>query len=322
MSEHKRTAKWFDDRRPVWEDISERLSRLEEGKSATPATALTAVRAYPELARDLAIARRQAPAGALTRRLELLYLELHRAIFRPPVNLRRDVAALVLRDAPEIARSLRWHILWITLLFAGSAAAGAWLIGRYPELAALFASEDMIATVERGELWTDALLNVMPSSLLAVSIFTNNIVVSLFAMCLGTLYGLGTVYIIGMNGMMLGGIFAFTAQHDMARRLFEFVVAHGFVELSVIAVAGAVGVSLGEALARPGRMTRAAAFQRATTRGAKLMAVCIVFLIGAGLIEGYVSPNPAYSLGARLLIGLTYFALFIVVLVPELRGRR
>ena len=56
--------------------------------------------------------------------------------------------------------------------------AGWWLVATYPELAGLFASAEMIEKVRAGELWTDDLLNVMPSSLLSVSIFTNNVVVA------------------------------------------------------------------------------------------------------------------------------------------------
>jgi type IV secretory pathway TrbL component len=46
----------------------------------------------------------------------------------------------------------------------------------------------------------------------------------------------------------------------------------------------------------------------------QLMVVCLVFLVGAGLIEGFVSPDPRIPLGARLAIGLTYLALFLLVL--------
>src|SRR5690606_1022034 len=111
-----------------------------------------------------------------------------------------------------------------------------------------------------------------------------------------------------------GAVFSYTAQHGLAIRLFEFVAAHGFVELSVIMIAGACGVSLGEALARPGHLTRSEAFRRATGRAIPLLVVCCAFLVGAGLIEGYVSPNPAYPLWARLAIGLAYLGLLIVVL--------
>jgi uncharacterized membrane protein SpoIIM required for sporulation len=311
-------ARWFEYRLSVWRTAAEQLALLERGKSAPPAVVLDAVRSYPEIARDLAIARRAAPTGSLTKYLERVYLQLHRTLFRKPSNLKQSLRALFAHEAAELAKGLRWHIAAVTALFFLSCAAGAWLIGTYPELVTLVASEQMVERVQRGQLWTDDLLNVFPSSLLAVQIFTNNIAVSLFALCLGVLYGLGTFYIIGMNGFMLGGVFAFTAQHGMGRRLFEFVCAHGFVELSVICIAGAIGASLGEAIARPGQLSRGAAFHAATVRGTRLMLVCVVFLVGAGLIEGYVSPDPRFPLAARLAIGLTYLALFVLVLTGAL----
>ena len=307
-------AKWFEQRVAEWRSAGARLRNLEHGKSVPTGTVLEAVRAYPEIARDLAIARRAAPNAALTKYLEGVYRELHRSLFRPPGAFWRGVLRLFTHDAAAAVRELRWQIATVVSLFVVCVGAGAWLVSAYPDLASLFASEQMIDGVQRGQLWTDDLLNVFPSSLLSVRIFTNNIVVSLFALSLGVLYGLGTFYIIAMNGLSIGGIFAFTAQHGIAGRLFEFTAAHGFVELSVICIAGGVGMSLGEALARPGELTRAAAFQCAVARGLKLMVVCLSFLVGAGFLEGFVSPNASFPLGARLAIGLSYFALFLLVL--------
>ncbi|MDX1563030.1 MAG: stage II sporulation protein M [Gammaproteobacteria bacterium] len=318
MSRRNAIAKWFEYRAPVWRDVDEALKQVERGKSASPEAVFDVVRAYPEVARDLAIARREMPSGSLTRQLERIYLHLHRVIFRPPSNVVAEIKELFVSGAAEIAAALKWHIFAVTALFIVSCAAGWWLVSTYPELASLFASEDMIEQVSRGELWTDNLLNVVPSSLLSVQLFTNNVTVSLFAICLGMLFGLGTIYIIGINGVMLGSIFAFTAQYDMHGRLFEFVVAHGFVELSVICVAGGVGASLGEALARPGALTRTAAFQRAVMRGMRLMVVALAFMVGAGLVEGYVSPNPNFPFAARLAIGLIYWAVFLIVLTGGL----
>jgi uncharacterized membrane protein SpoIIM required for sporulation len=297
-----------------WRATAQKLQGIERGKSAPAVVLLDAIRAYPEIARDLAIARRAAPGGSLTKYLESAYLQLHRSMFRPPAAFAHTVKSLFIRDAAAAARTLRAHIAAVAALFIACTAAGYWLVHTFPELVTLFASESMIEQVQRGELWTDDLLNVFPSSLLSVQIFTNNIVVSLFAVCLGVLYGLGTFYLIGLNGLMLGGVFAFTANHGIADRLFGFVAAHGFVELSVVCIAGAVGASLGEALARPGDLARGAAFHAAVARGMRLMAVCLVFLVGAGLIEGFVSPDPRVPLSARLAIGVSYFALLVLVL--------
>ncbi len=147
-----------------------------------------------------------------------------------------------MRDrVPAAMSAMSVHLLAVTLLFIVSAVTGAWLIYSYPDLIAMFASPQLIATVERGELWTDGLLNVTPSAVLSVSILTNNIVVSFFAFCSGIVFGLGTFYLIGMNGLSLGAIFAFTGQHGLADGCSISSIAHGCVELSCICIAGAAG---------------------------------------------------------------------------------
>src|SRR5204863_346385 len=114
-----------------------------------------------------------------------------------------------------VVRWLSPYILWSTAIFALAVIGGYALVWRYPELIALFASPDLIASVERGQLWTEGLLNIVPSSVLSVQILANNIVVSLFAYCAALLFGLGTLYILGLNGLMLGAVFAFVSLHRL-----------------------------------------------------------------------------------------------------------
>ena len=217
--------------------------------------------------------------------------------------------------------AMRVHLLSVTLLFIISGITGAWLIYSYPDLIAMFAGPQLIATVERGELWTDGLLNVTPSAVLSVSILTNNIVVSFFAFCSGIVFGLGTFYIIGMNGLSLGAIFAFTDQHDLAGRLFDFVVAHGCVELSCICIAGAAGAYVGEALIRPGTLSRSEAFRAAASEGIRVLAVVTLLLFVCGFIEGYVSPDPEVPRWARVTIGVGYWLFMISLLRGYVFGR-
>ena len=314
--------KWLERRVPIWRDLGRLQREVEQGGDIDIDRALSAVSGYRELARDLTLARQMMPDGAVSRQLSALYTGFHQSIYRRPSGIARDVSRVLCRDVPAAVRQIRWHIVAVSAIFVLSIAIGWVLVATYPELAALFASEQMIDMVGKGRLWTDDLINVVPSSILSVQIFTNNISVSLFACCLGVLFGLGTLYIIALNGLMLGGIFAFTHQHGIAGRLFEFIVAHGVVELSVICISGAIGASIGEALARPGTMTRRAAFEHAAGRGIKLMMVCLVFLVGAGLIEGYISPNPAYPLSSRVVIGCAYMVVFVAVLSGVCRNRK
>jgi uncharacterized membrane protein SpoIIM required for sporulation len=191
----------------------------------------------------------------------------------------------------------------------------------FPDLIALFADRALIETVERGELWTEGMLNVVPSPVLSVNILTNNIIVSLFAYCSGMIFGLGTFYLIGLNGLSLGAIFAFTHQHGLAGRLFDFITAHGCVELSCIVIAGAAGSLLGEALIRPGTRTRGEAFRLAAVEGLRVMVVVTLLLIVCGFIEGYVSPDPEVPRWARITIGVGYWLFMVSLLRGYVFGR-
>ena len=309
---------WLERRVGAWQRLAALSTRLAGKRAAGTAEAIEMAEGYRAVARDLALARRVMPDSRTRNALESLYANLHAALHRPPHRWISDLRRLLRDDVPEIMHSLRLPLFWVTLLFVLSAAAGAWLIDTYPELIGLIASERMIEGVERGELWTDQLLNVVPSSVLSVRILANNIAVTLFAFAAGVLFGLGTFYIIALNGLMLGGIFAFAAQYDLGLRLFKFVVAHGLVELSVVCIAGAAGASLGEALVRPGEHTRRQAFQTASARIAKLLVPCALLLIGCGVIEGFVSPDPSFGLAIRIVIGLAWW----IVMVAMLGGDR
>ena len=210
----RRTAAWIAQRMAAWRQLETRLEDAADGRRAEPDVVLGVVRSYPELARDLAVARRTAPDSALARRLAHDYARLHRGLFHPAGSFKHDLATLfrprTCQPSPASCGIESWGVAIGLCLAAGS---GWWLVATYPELARLFASEEMIETVQRGKLWTDGILNISPSSVLSVAIFTNNIVVALMAFCLGCVYGLGTIYIIALNGAMIGSLFAFTAQH-------------------------------------------------------------------------------------------------------------
>ncbi len=305
---------WISSRVAAWTGLADRIADLRRRRNVSVDEALHSVEGYRSLARDLASARRLLPGTRVTASLQSLYLQLHELIRRKPHGGRAALLDMLRTDIPRTVSGLRQRIAWIVALFVMSAAAGWWLISTFPELVSLIASDHMIQSVEKGKLWTDDILNVAPSSLLSVRIFSNNIAVSVFAICAGFFFGIGTFYIIFTNGLMLGGAFAFTHQHGLAGRLFEFIVAHGMVELSVICIAGAIGAALGESLIRPTHPTRRESFQRCMHAMAPLVLLCALLLVGAGLIEGFISPNPTFPLSSRVVIGVCYWSLMVMAL--------
>jgi uncharacterized membrane protein SpoIIM required for sporulation/uncharacterized RDD family membrane protein YckC len=314
------------DRHAAWHEVRQRAAALRRRHGSGVDDALAVTDDYRRAAHEINSARAALAAGApdAGRRLEYLeatYADLHDIIHRP-ARRAAQVLLVLLRDRiPAALHAMRLHVFGVTLLFVIAGVTGFSMVYAYPDLIELFASTALIETVERGELWTDGLLNVTPSAVLSVDLLTNNIVVSFFAFCSGVIFGLGTFYIIGMNAMSLGAIFALTAQHGLAGRLFDFVVAHGCVELSCICLAGAAGSYIGEALVRPGAHTRSEAFRTAATESIRMMAAVVLLLIVCGFIEGYVSPDPDVPRWARVTIGVGFWLLMISLLRGYAFGR-
>lgn len=305
---------WLQSRRDDWQRVEQLLNEQVGRRDDQAEAVIELLDRTRALGKDVSLARVAIPDSPVRGYLEALYQRAFEATHRTAGNWRADLKRLYRDEVPAVVAAMRGTILASFALFILSGLGGWWLVHTYPDLASLFASPRMIDAVQSGILWTDDLLNVAPSSILSVSIMTNNIVVALMAFVLGVFYGLGTLYILTLNGFMLGGVFAFTARHDLAGRLFEFVIAHGVVELSVICLAAAAGVGLGEALIRPGDRSRVAAFQDAVYRAARLLAVVVPALVGAGIIEGHVSPDPDFSLPLRVAVGVGYGVLLWLVL--------
>jgi uncharacterized membrane protein SpoIIM required for sporulation len=306
----------------LWREADTRAQRLAHGRTDDVADATRLAEDYRLLAHDLARVRSLLPGTRTREYLEGAYARAHATLHHGAWHAGSALLTLLRDELPGVVRWLRPYIVWSTLVFALAVAGGYALVQRYPELIALFASPDLIATVERGQLWTDGLLNVVPSSVLSVQILANNIVVSLFAYCAGFLFGLGTLYILGLNGLMLGAVFAFVGLHGLRGQLFSFIVAHGCVEISVMCLSGAAGAAVGEALVRPGQGGRMESFRIAALRSGKLLIACALLLAGAGVLEGFVSPNPRFTLPARVAIGVGYWLLMVALLSGRLLPRR
>jgi uncharacterized membrane protein SpoIIM required for sporulation len=309
---------WIVARAGAWRGLVQNIADLRRRRHASVDEALRAIDAYRGLARDLATSRRLAPRTRTTAGLESLYVQLHALIGRKPRGGMAAWLDLLRVDIPRAAHELRARILGVACLMAISAAAGWWLIETFPTLISLFASPQMIDHVERGHLWTEGIINVTPSSVLSLGILANNIVVSVLAFCAGIFLALGTFYLVALNGFMLGATFAFVHQHGLATALFTFIIAHGPVELSVICVAGATGVALGESIIRPTEGSRRDSLQAAAHRVAPVLLLCAALLVGCGFIEGFVSPDPRFPPASRITIGLCYWFVMWAVMSGRL----
>jgi uncharacterized membrane protein SpoIIM required for sporulation len=158
-----------------------------------------------------------------------------------------------------------------------------------PTLREALVPADARAIMESGKTWTEIEAAMRP--LMAAAIFTNNLQVSFLAFASGVAFGLGTVYVLFMNGLHIGAVLGAAQHYGVGHLLWGFVSSHGYLEITSILVAGAAGLMLGDALLRPGLLRRRDALTRTARRALELIAGAAPVFVGAGLVEGFISPS-------------------------------
>jgi uncharacterized membrane protein SpoIIM required for sporulation len=262
------------------------------------------------------------PDGTLRLALESAYLLAMEQLVRPASNGWADFNYWLKVQLPGAFWQLKTEISLAIMLFIGFGLVGWFAVQYSEELAALFMDPRQMDQVRAGKVWTDSIVGIAPASVLSFQITLNNILVTLFAFSIGALYGLGTIYIVGTNGLMLGALLSFTHLYGAADRLLLFIPAHGIVELFVICMAAGCGLHVGDALINPGQRTRVDSFRAAIARTVPVVLFGCAGLVVCGLIEGYISPNPAVGKALRWAIGLGWFALFFSLLSGWVWGRQ
>ena len=137
----------------------------------------------------------------------------------------------------------------------------------------------------------------------------------------GLLFGLGSVFFLFFNGLMIGAIAGHLTEIGYGQTFWSFVIGHGAFELTAIALAGAAGLQLGWALIAPGALPRGEALRLAARKSVQMICGVIVFLLIAAFIEAYWSSTTAVEPWGKYLVGATLWAMVIAYLLFAGRSR-
>ncbi len=303
----------------------QRLSELLNKGNLNAAEVQELGRLYRAAISDLALVRRDYPNQQVTAYLNQLVTKAHSIIYRQDATDFRSFGHYFTQTIPGVFRQTGWFTFAAFLLFIVPAVIGYRLASINPDIAEPLGLVEVRNTLEDQEVWTNIPLEERPYA--STLIMGNNIRVALLAFGGGALFAVFSVYVLMMNGLTIGAVLGLSVHYGLADAIWSFVIGHGFVELSVIFIAGGAGLQLGWALLNPGLYTRLDSLGLAARRSITLAVITIPFLIMAGLIEGFISPSDLPSL-VKLLVGLGAGGLMYAYLIlmgspgPRRRNQR
>ncbi|MBW8756198.1 MAG: stage II sporulation protein M [Burkholderiales bacterium] len=329
------TPRQFEARyEPAWLELERGLNALDAGRrrrKIRPAetganelpTGARVAQLYRQCCEHLALARERAYPVHLVARLETLTARAHQRIYR-----RHDVGLaafrhLVLYKAPAAVRALRWHLLVATLVFVLPTVVvgvATWLdphfvltvvdarqVHDFDGMYGQQAGERLGRT--SGDDWTMFGFYIM-----------NNVGIAFRCFAAGLALGVGSLFMVGYNGLLAGAVAGFLVTRGDSERFFSFVVTHSAFELTAIVLSGAAGLKLGHAMLAPGRLTRTQALMRAARETSPVVFCFTVMLFVAAGIEAFWSSAAWIAPGVKYAVGGCCWALVLAYLGLQGKG--
>lgn len=148
----------------------------------------------------------------------------------------------------------------------------------------------------------------------------NNISIGFRSYAMGILLGIGTVFMVLYNGMIIGGIAGYLTRFGYIETFWPFVSGHSAFELTAIVICGAAGLRLAQPIIAPGRYSRADALKLAGKESIELVLGAALMLVVAAFIEAFWSPSNWTSITVKYVVAA--FLWLTVVLYLSLAGRK
>ncbi len=281
---------WSADRAPLWDELDALVARAGRDQRRLDADAvdLLALR-YQQAAADLARLRVAQPGSPLLPRLNDLVARAHAVVYRPARTPLRSLGRFLWIGYPRAVWDLR-RLIAAAAAFQVIVAVGGfvWAIAD-PATAGSFLPPELRDAGHRAH-------HAIPAGVMAptsVAIWSHNIVVSFYDYAGGILFGLGTIYSLYFNSMLLGVLSGIESQHGANGLYWSLIVPHGVIELTAFTIAAAAGLSLADALIRARPQPRMQVLREHGRRSVAVVLGTMPLLIIAGTIEGFVTPSAA-----------------------------
>lgn len=244
---------------------------------------------------DLAYAKTFYPKSKVTRWINGIAAGIYQSIYQNKKEKYSRVGQFWKYELPLLFRQYHRTFLFTVCLFLAFVIIGVLSSVNDPDFAADFFDHSVqrgyydqtIERIQKGDPF-GVYKDDNPFSMF-VRIAFNNIGVAFKAVIFGVLFGIGTIFLMWQNGLMLGCFQYIFFSQGLGWQSVLVIWIHGTLEISAIVIASCAGLILGYGFLFPGTYTRRQSFLRAAKDAMKICISLIPIFIVAAFFESYVT---------------------------------
>lgn len=274
---------------------------------------------YTEVTDHLSYARTFYPNSNTLKYLNGISILAHQKIYRTKRESRTRFITFYTKEFPLFFSQYQKQLLIAFVVFLLFSIVGAYSAATDGNFVRLILGDGYVnmtlANIENGDPM--AVYKEMGALNMFLGITINNITVALYAFVYGLFLGLGTIFILMRNAIMLGSFQYFFYEKGLLWETARTIWIHGTIEISVIIIAACAGLVLGNSILFPGTYTRLQSFVRGAKDGLKIMLSTVPFFIIAGFLEGFVTRHTEMPdwlaiiiIGSSFLLIIFYYVLY------------
>ena len=281
---------------------------------------------FTELVNDLGYARTFYPQSKVTLYLNKLASGIYLGIYKNKKEESSRIVRFWKKELPLVIRNHHREILYSFLIFLFFAVMAAFSAANDQQFVRGVLGNNYVEMTEQNIAKGDpfGVYKGQDSLSMFLWIAVHNVQVSFMIFIAGLLAGLGTVWLLFNNGVMLGAFQYYFFSRGLGWKSVLVIWIHGTLEISSIIIAGAAGIVLGKSLLFPGTYKRLPSLKRGARDGIKMMIGLVPVFIMAAFLEGFVtrySQMPVWLSLFILIVSATFIIWYFIIYPIRLRKK-
>lgn len=275
---------------------------------------------FIQLTDDLSYARTFYPESKITQYLNELSIRVHREIYKNKKEKRSRLITFWTTEAPLVMYKHRRNLLVSFVAFAVAFGLG-WLSSSMDStyINLVLSDEYVNETLENIENGKPmGIYGDMEETGMFLYIAVNNIGVSFIYFIFGFTFSIGSLFFLVREGLRIGAFFQMFYSHKVLGAAMTAVWIHGTIEISILIVACAAGITLGNSIVFPGTYKRSVSLMNGMKDGIKMLFALVPCFIIAAFLEAFVTRHYDFSpiLSIVIIVCSLAFVVWYFVLYP------